>query len=577
MMSLAVLPFDVLDKIFSNLNARDFLSVVSTCKLLYGNRHDSGFWRRAAQQTFRVRNRPSVEEDGKLWMRLYRRLLTQTRVAYWGQSRNRHERENAHNPIGFLRRTPGEVVADLQCGGWSTAILNNRGEIAISGDINGLLIREESEDNGTYMDLLFPMTEEEERDFLELRSRFKAPANDSRRIRQFSTGRSHILGLADDGTLWSWFYKWKPGVRLEFPDLFENDGPKPSISYTVAGWRKSSIYIRGVGIVVWDPVLDPEHAYSDDTAISITRSTPLWIVPGSSFMRADNRRKKQPDNKTELSPQTQGEVKNHILLEHFAIFVTDTGRIFASRLDSERTFELPELQAISDSDPAPSATDVQGSFRSFAVFKRNGELINSNQTYLEVCEEREEHMIDGLPSLLKIPALQNTGVISVAFGDYHWHALHSDGRITSYGKDPQCIEALGLATRSTNALRGVTVSHGWGDGTLLPHAYFRGRQIWFHPMQHKWLYHLAKCNPEPMSPNAWGEISEWIEQMGSDWHKRPSVVERDEDGLGPYFALSVAAGGWRSGAIVLVNENPRRRNHRQLQIRSGPGNAYLGE
>jgi hypothetical protein len=27
-----------------------------------------------------------------------------------------------------------------------------------------------------------------------------------------------------------------------------------------------------------------------------------------------------------------------------------------------------------------------------------------------------------------------------------------------------------------------------------------------------------------------------------------------DDGLGPYFALSVTAGGWRSAALVLVND-----------------------
>jgi SCF-associated factor 1 len=55
-------------------------------------------------------------------------------------------------------------------------------------------------------------------------------------------------------------------------------------------------------------------------------------------------------------------------------------------------------------------------------------------------------------------------------------------------------------------------------------------------------------------PPIQGEVSEWVEQIGEKWDKRPEVAKQDEDGLGAYFALSIAAAGWHSGALVLVND-----------------------
>ena len=52
-----------------------------------------------------------------------------------------------------------------------------------------------------------------------------------------------------------------------------------------------------------------------------------------------------------------------------------------------------------------------------------------------------------------------------------------------------------------------------------------------------------------------GEVSEWVEQQGRDWEQKFGLQADDEDGLGAYFALSVTAAGWHSGALVLVNED----------------------
>lgn len=108
----------------------------------------------------------------------------------------------------------------------------------------------------------------------------------------------------------------------------------------------------------------------------------------------------------------------------------------------------------------------------------------------------------------------------------------------------------------------------WGgsDFALCPHAYISGRRIWFQPEKKEWLDSLSAQtanNPDSearmgMLHNnriALGELSEWVEEKSRDWDRRPGVKEQDVDGLGAHFALSVAAAGWHSGALVLVNRD----------------------
>jgi SCF-associated factor 1 len=165
--------------------------------------------------------------------------------------------------------------------------------------------------------------------------------------------------------------------------------------------------------------------------------------------------------------------------------------------------------------------------------------------------------------LKRIPALQHNNVISVAFGDYHYHALHSTGEITSYGAELQSCGALGLGNASIHQgrLRGIDYNNLGHERRLLSHAYTHGRQVWFHPGQRDWLKFMSAGGKDPQeseerfamfstNTNVQGEVSEWIEQEGKSLNKN-----KCDDGLGAYFALRVSAAGWHSGALVLVNDD----------------------
>jgi SCF-associated factor 1 len=202
------------------------------------------------------------------------------------------------------------------------------------------------------------------------------------------------------------------------------------------------------------------------------------------------------------------------------------------------------------------------------VFTRSGAVLTCHQ-------DRLNSILDGFAQtgtgalFTRIPALQNKNVISVAFGDYHFHALHSPGYITSYGNEPQACGALGLGGHGDpeGRLRGIRYSGMGGDGRLVPHAYTEGRRIWFEEEKRQWIKFLTSGGADPEeaaervrmaigSPDlaGQGEVSEWVEQQGRAWEEKYGLQDQDEDGLGAYFALSVTAAGWHSGALVLVNE-----------------------
>jgi SCF-associated factor 1 len=470
-------------------------------------------------------------------------------------------------------------IADLQVGGWSTSFLAASGKLYCIGVLDGQSMNLGSAISDAIVQLGFPETDIH-----------KSPEHKA--INQFSSGRSTVLGLADDQSIWLWRQTGAVGIEIRFPALqatpskfksrdddlgvrtgedIDDDSIKskeaemeadnyrpPNTTRVISGWQTLSAYIRGHGILIF-----PIRSRVDENQIA---TPPFAIVDESTYFRPP-----KPRGGNYLLSRRQekgdepGEVTSHILLENFVVFTTDNGNVFAStypqfhpdqpgRIQSPPTFQIPELN---------EAVEVQGSFRSFGVFKKSGEVIVLDQNFLESCALRERTAEVRIPAIKLIPALQNSGVIQLAFGDYHYHALHTDGSITSYGNEPDKCGALGLSqVRGVVSIEDLSLS-----GQLLPHGYVRGRRVWFHHAQ--WEFEEAHANNPRFSPGGWqprdeetalqqwmhiGEFGEWVEQKGSNWHKWSEVKEVDEDGLGPFFAISIAAGGWSSGALVLVND-----------------------
>jgi SCF-associated factor 1 len=295
------------------------------------------------------------------------------------------------------------------------------------------------------------------------------------------------------------------------------------------------------------------------------------VVPRSDGIATRNPRQSPRPSGERLGPvieespttdKVDGEVTNHILLEGYVLFCTSTGKVFVHENQGDLSIELQAF---------PNSIDIHGVFRSFGIIDNNGGVVQTGINYLQsyIHPEDDDEESEELDSLLqRFPALQQSGVLQLSFGDYHFHALHSNGKITSYGRDPGCTGALGLGYNRmcrgvVNGVRGLNNT----DCYMLPYGLINGRAVWFHPKQKEWCNWMDHLMKKDIQEHAWylepwnhanqmeciGQLSEWVEKVGGDWDKEPGV-EHNDDGLGAHFALSVAAGGWRGCALVLVNE-----------------------
>ncbi|PSN65922.1 RCC1/BLIP-II [Corynespora cassiicola Philippines] len=593
--NITELPLDILVLVLPYLDAKSFLAFCSTCKAFQqpSIRLDPAYWSHATRSTFRVPNQPVVQHDGPRWQNMYRRMLHQSRVFTWGS--NQHQRlghsyaaripRNPMIPPGFRRHRfpqkehcsiPTEmervqelgVIADLQCGGWSTTILDSEGSLHTVGVLDGMIAIHNANAEPGPQRLTFPAGHTASRS-----DRYEPTTA----VREFSSGRAHILALTDSGRIWSWYHTQRSGLHVKFwsADVKEDSSNKPfsastslygRVKQVVAGWSCSSAYIYGTGIVIWDPVTRTRGNNSNEEEDTII--TEHVEVPKTAYQRIKGASRETEDDKA--LGEDVGVVLNYIMLENFVVFVTDIGKVFCGRLAAQnRVEDILELQGLRND--SGKLSDVQGSFRRFAVFK-NGEVIIAHQDYLQACWDARHtnHEQIGIQGLEKIPALQNNDVISVAFGDYHFLALHSSGRITSYGTEMQGCGALGLGDAPESRLRGVRSGGFNRDASLLPHAYTHGRQVWFDEEKEEWIKFMTEGGKDPEEAKerlslfrshttVQGEVSEWFEQEGKYWDETASTPASldEEDGLSPHFGLRVSAAGWHSGALLLVNDKPK--------------------
>lgn len=599
--TLLDLPVDILYLIFPYLDVPSFVALTSTCKALYNSdiSEQALFWSSVTRSTFRVPNQPVVEGDGKRWKALCKRMLTQSRVYTWGNNEKACLGHSQVSPVqlntlgpGMRRRMvmrsrhvsfPTElrnigqdygVVADMQCGGWSTTFLTSRGVLYSVGVMDGLQFRQRRPPY-TQSAKVIPEELHYPAGFPYASQRYTAATA----IKQFSAGRAHVLALSDSRRIWSWSNIDQTALHVMFLTVELKETTQETeighVKKVVAGWNKSAALVVGSGIVIWDPLSRaPDEAESEeDGALVLVTAT----VPRTNYQRAQGSGLASMLSGTHFDAEV-GEVENFIVLEHYVVFNTHLGKVFVSKIlwsvEEQRVtdaLEIPLLanRAKSAQDPNMSfATDIQGSFQRFAIFTRSGAVLTSNQDHIDTFFAAPNSMMH----FQRIPALQSTNVISIAFGDYHFHALHSPGYITSYGSEPQGCGCLGLGGHGDpeGRLRGLRYQGIGGDGRLVTHAYTSGRRIWFEEEKKRWITFLTSGGKDPEEArerirmcadvNVQGEVSEWVEQEGRAWEARfggdeATETDTENDGLATHFALSVTAAGWHSGALVLVNED----------------------
>ena len=370
------------------------------------------------------------------------------------------------------------------------------------------------------------------------------------------------------------------------------------------GWAGCSAYIIGTGIVFWTGIPEYNESEATDGYLSGSRT-----IPGTSYQRSLSGRLSDPT----LEART-GEVISHIVLDHYIVFITHLNKVFVYPADVDTEFTEPvELTTFYQDSPDFHIEDIQGSFRNFGIFSRNGVVLlgDTNLLLSFIAASRASPPQVPLPQPRIVPALQNASVISLAFGDYHYHALHADGTITSYGTQPKGCGALGLGPSVQALLRGVRRPNAMTlDETIETPTWSDGRRtIWFEADKLRWLKEMTdeaivslagqdeSDGRQRMNLTARGNnqaiqvFGEWFEREGRAWHLGPptstsitpgsesseprdhtdSEAEGKQD-EGAFFALKISAAGWHSGALVLVDPDKALRVRRKHLRRSpAPG------
>jgi SCF-associated factor 1 len=454
------------------------------------------------------------------------------------------------------------VTADVQCGGWSTVLLNSTGQLFSLGVLNG-------------------QTEFGSAPLTELKFPPAYPATSSSRyepstaVQQFSVGRCRALALADDGKIWEWPSFKSPAQFVKFftlgTTLANSRYGEGKVTKVIAGWAKASAYVTGTGIVWWS-----EQPDDDETAGTDGFIVKHYEVPGTAYRRAHPNRVSR-----DAADISVGEVTEYVFLDNYIVFTTHLNKLFAYPTNNpHQTHHLTPVELTQFYQSVdPTVKSVQGSFLKFGVFLTNGAVLIGTKDLLD--HSWAVHASNATfppdepsPEPLTLPALQSSSVISLAFGDYHFHALHANGHITSYGTESQACGSLGLGDHSISRLRGVFYARrNTGDGQLQIPPWSDGRRtVWFEDEKQQWLVDTCqKGATNEASPRALRLaedvpttelVGEWFERGGRDWAKGPDGTQQDhedEDGVDAYFGLKIAAAGHSSAALILVNEEKRDR------------------
>lgn len=327
------------------------------------------------------------------------------------------------------------------------------------------------------------------------------------------------------------------------------------------------MYVEKVGIVYWTSVQDSDvvrGGRQETLAVADMMLIDSVTIPGTGYRRRKNDRFVGDSLESRI-----GEVKDHIVLAEYIVFTTDLNKVFCyptifpmPALNVPEPIELTTYYTASPSEPF-KIRDLQGSFSRFAIFTHSGRVFTASVDLLHAFRDAarnpslEELQI--LPSPALVPSLQAQTIISLAFGDHHYLALHNSGSITSYGLDLQRRGALGLGDASEALLRGVRSDAGhWGNNQL-PEG--EGRTVWFEPMMRKWLKYMwtssvqdGEIDHDAVFRSGDGRIrkayADHFEKEGAKWEEG---VTKDGE-MGAYFVLKIAAAGWSSAALVLVDD-----------------------
>jgi len=369
-------------------------------------------------------------------------------------------------------------------------------------------------------------------------------AHSSANIVEASSGRSHVLGLSEEGRIWSWTRENQPGKFIKFIDVdtrtygstyYETQRARGTVEKVAAGWNHSAALVNGVGIVVWFP---SQGTPDDEEGILVDGE----LVPGTCYIEGTPRPPTISDEDWEYAKEV-GEVTGIMAGDSYLVFLTKPGKVYAvcakpSMVAGTRPVQLYHFSAPADEKPM---TYISGSFSKFAVFNSDGLVYIGTkgqvQEALDAPVERQGPQVEEVQNKpTVIPSLQKRGIVAIAFGDYHSLALTAQGKVLSWGTESQMCGCLGHGLVEIARRGGIKLTaHGQLDEPT---------EVSFDPFETN--------NPQKLEDNQ-------------------------------YFIFNISAAGWHSGALALAPSRDPTRSERlygatpaDLPPRRGPSEHTPG-
>jgi SCF-associated factor 1 len=284
------------------------------------------------------------------------------------------------------------------------------------------------------------------------------------KINQISCGRSHLLALSDNGEIWSVRgnrFVEEPALIQPVEDLGHSGGKENNrglIKKVVAGWTASGVLVEGYGIMMW---FDEHPDQTRPGSPTHVRNVNMKDIPYLSYLNT---------SPASMKYCKEDPVVDFTIGEHFVVAVTASGRVYAARIgDVQNDNQIAPVELLKFRAPSgqPPISRVEGKFRRFGVFNRNGlvHLIDDADGLDRMCNAAlnaagsQSDDLDAMRSDAVAPQvveeLTKHNIVDVAFGDWHYLALTDTGKVLSWGTECQSCGSLGLGPSDVADQRGV--------------------------------------------------------------------------------------------------------------------------
>ncbi|KAG0747243.1 hypothetical protein G6F57_005993 [Rhizopus arrhizus] len=285
----------------------------------------------------------------------------------------------------------GKGIIDLVSGGWSFHALDRYGHVWFWGTMQADISPRDS--IGT--------------ERVKTPIKLERDVHDEKRVKfkSISSGRGHGIGLAQDGTVWH----WSNHRVIQKVDLVLASS---NVIQVTANWSFSSVLTEEGTVIIIPPpdnIIYSEAYRQPSPTIATSAVSSHEILPGDQVI------------------QLAG-------LEDYTLALTKFGRVLKLATKDYASFSINPQSHVTllrhFGAPQKELNDRQGkmkrfitgAFQSFAVYTDEGEVLLGD---IHATEDTEPRRLSGL---------DHQQVVKVSFGDYHYGALTSKGKLMTWGQ-----------------------------------------------------------------------------------------------------------------------------------------------